>query len=49
MKNNISIKRIKSEDVEAFREVRLKALKDSPDAFGQKYEEEIEKPLHNLK
>ncbi len=44
--SNISIKRTTRDDVELFREVRLKALKDSPDSFGQKYEEEIVKPLH---
>ncbi len=49
MKNNnssISIRRITKNDVEVFREVRLKALKDSPASFGQKYEEEVEKQLH---
>ena len=32
-------------DVERLRALRLAALKDTPDAFGAKYEDEVEKPI----
>jgi len=34
----ISVRRITGEDISIFRDVRLRALKDSPDAFGATYE-----------
>lgn len=40
-----TIRRLTEQDVNLFREVRLKALKDSPDSFDQKHEEELAKPL----
>ena len=32
-------------DVDRLRELRLAALKDTPDAFGAKYEDEVNKPI----
>ena len=32
-------------DVDRLRALRLAALKDTPDAFGAKYEDEVEKPI----
>src|SRR3989338_7842311 len=49
MKHNspdISIRAINKNDVELFRDIRLKALLDSPESFGQKHDDEVKKPLH---
>lgn len=34
-----------ADDVDRLRDLRLAALKDTPDAFGAKYENEVEKPI----
>jgi ribosomal protein S18 acetylase RimI-like enzyme len=39
------IRRIQPEDVESFWKLRLKALKDHPDAFGASYEESKDTPI----
>ena len=43
MADGIIIRRAKPEDVESFRELRLEALKNHPDAFGQNYYDTVEK------
>lgn len=45
LKKNFSIRPLKDEDVELFRSARLEALKDSPDSFGAKYQEEKDQPI----
>jgi ribosomal protein S18 acetylase RimI-like enzyme len=39
-----SIRRVRLEDVEAWRDVRLRALEDAPEAFGSTYEETVQRP-----
>ena len=45
MKKTFRFLILKKKDALLFREVRLKALQDSPDSFGGTYEEESEKPI----
>jgi len=42
---NYTIKILESNDVSDFRNIRLSALKTSPEMFGSSYESEVEKPL----
>ena len=44
MSSSFSIRRIDSAEWKEYREVRLRALKDSPDAFGSTFEESIMYP-----
>lgn len=45
----MDIRDIKAEDAEAYRQLRLFALKESPIAFGSDYEQEMARPLsHTL-
>ncbi|MDT8859632.1 GNAT family N-acetyltransferase [Alkalihalobacillus sp. MEB130] len=39
------IRPLAKEDVERFKELRLEALKEVPEAFAASYEEEVDKPL----
>jgi len=39
----ISIRRIRSDDTSLFRDVRLRAMKDSPDAFGATYDSALQR------
>lgn len=43
--NQVPLRRLGVSDAEAFRELRLKGLRDHPEAFGASWEEESEKPL----
>jgi ribosomal protein S18 acetylase RimI-like enzyme len=45
----MEIRLLKPEDVEIYRNIRLKALKDHPEAFSASYEEEIEYPIERFK
>ena len=41
MKNQINIRQLTKDDAVDYRQLRLKALKDSPEAFGSLYAEEL--------
>ncbi len=41
----VSVRILTTADAPAFRALRLRALKEHPDAFTSSYEEEVEKPL----
>lgn len=43
--NNFKIRRLTEDDVEAYREIRLEMLKLSPEAFGEAYEDAVNKNL----
>ena len=43
-----SVRLLTLDDVDAFREVRLRALKEEPTAFMDTYEEMVEQPLENF-
>jgi GNAT superfamily N-acetyltransferase len=40
------IRRVTAADVDRYREIRLRALQDSPSAFGSTYEAERQRPQH---
>ncbi|MGE6260651.1 N-acetyltransferase family protein [Heyndrickxia sporothermodurans] len=44
----MNIKRLESKDAELYRNLRLKALKDHPEAFGSSYEEEKNHPIETF-
>lgn len=41
----MNVRRIRIEDAEAFREIRLRALATDPDAFASSYENEVDRPI----
>ena len=43
----ITCRRATKNDVALFREIRLRALKDSPDAYGSTYDAAVERDLHS--
>jgi GNAT superfamily N-acetyltransferase len=43
----VRIRRLGVDDVEVLREMRLRALRDAPDAFWTTYESEIDQPLED--
>ena len=43
----MSIRKLTRADAVAFREVRLRALREHPEAFTSSYEEDVAKPLEN--
>ena len=45
----VSIRRIEADDWAALRDVRLRSLLDSPDAFGQRYEDALAMPDDELR
>lgn len=42
------IRRLGEDDAEVFRELRLRALRESPEAFGSSYEETVAQPLASM-
>jgi len=42
------IRRLADDDTEVFRELRLRALRESPEAFGSSYEETVLQPLASM-
>jgi len=48
MTNRIKIKRFTADDAQAYRTIRLDALKQSPEAFGSTWEESKSRPLDQL-
>lgn len=46
---SINIRRLGVDDVEAFREIRLEAVKSHPDAFGGDYESEVARDISRWK
>jgi GNAT superfamily N-acetyltransferase len=49
MSANLSIRLLHPSDAQAYRDLRLEALKSSPEAFGSSYEEEAPLPLETIK
>ncbi|HEV2564318.1 MAG TPA: GNAT family N-acetyltransferase [Microvirga sp.] len=49
MPATVSIRVLHPSDAEAYRDLRLEALKSSPEAFGSSYEEEAPLPLETIK
>ncbi|HST59189.1 MAG TPA: GNAT family N-acetyltransferase [Longimicrobium sp.] len=41
----MTVRRLAPADAEAFRALRLRGLRESPEAFGSTYEEEVDRPL----
>jgi ribosomal protein S18 acetylase RimI-like enzyme len=44
----VSVRQLEAGDVEAFRDIRLEALRESPHDFGSTYEREAEQPLERF-
>lgn len=44
---SIQIRELTPDDVEAYREIRLRALKEHPEAFGSSYEESVKRPIES--
>lgn len=42
---SVEIRELIPEDVEAYRDLRLRALKEFPEAFGSSYEESVQRPI----
>jgi RimJ/RimL family protein N-acetyltransferase len=49
MSATISIRLLQPSDAQAYQELRLEALKGSPEAFGSSYEEEATLPLETIR
>ncbi|MEE1613767.1 GNAT family N-acetyltransferase [Microvirga sp. CF3016] len=49
MSANLSIRLLHPSDAQAYRDLRLEALKSSPAAFGSSYEEESPLPIQTIK
>jgi len=45
---NFRVRQLTSDDVEAFRTIRLEALQDSPEAFGGDYAHESQQPIESF-
>jgi hypothetical protein len=43
--NSFKVRRLETDDVESYRELRLEGLKSHPEAFASSWELEAEKPL----
>ena len=48
MSSIVAVRSLTPSDAQAFRDLRLEALKSSPEAFGSSYEEEVSLPLEAI-
>lgn len=48
MKPMASIRRLSGEDAAVYQALRLRGLRESPEAFGSSYEEEVDRPLERV-
>lgn len=44
----MTVRRLTSADLDAFQVLRLRGLRESPEAFGSTYEEEVDRPLETV-